>query len=46
MPHRITSPVLTVPAWNPARVSRPEPAGDTVDAIRTIVMRIVATTIT
>jgi hypothetical protein len=46
MPYRVTSPVLTVSTWNPAPVSQPEPAGDTVDAIKIIVMQIIATMIT
>jgi hypothetical protein len=46
MPYRITSPVSTVSTWNPAPVSQPEPAGDTVDAIKIIVMQIIATMIT
>jgi hypothetical protein len=46
LPYRITSPVLTVSIWNPAPVSQPEPAGDTVDAMKIIVMQIIATMIT
>ena len=42
----VTSPVLTVSIWNPAPVFPLEPAGDTVDAMKIIVMQMIATMIT
>ena len=46
LPYRVMPPVLTVPTWNPAQVFPLQPAGDTVDAIKIIVMQIIAMMVT